>query len=108
MATLRGFEPLTLCVTGTRADQLHYRAKWLRWLELNQLPRDNETRDLTACPLCYVVASERFERCLLVMSQMSYHCSTLAICVSHFVDILYQKIEKISNFGSSLRIRTET
>lgn len=26
-----------------------------------------------------MVASERFERCLLVMSQMSYLCSTLAI-----------------------------
>ena len=25
-------------------------AIWLRWLESNQLPKDNETRDLTVCP----------------------------------------------------------
>ena len=52
---------------------------WEQRKESNLLLKDNETRDLTVCPLCYVVASERFERCLLVMGQMSYLCSTLAI-----------------------------
>ena len=28
-------------------------AIWEQWLESNQLLKDNETRDLTACPHCY-------------------------------------------------------
>lgn len=74
-------------------------------------------RYLTRCALCYNALPLSYSASgrdrirtynPLILSQEQYICCTHLRGFPHFVNILYTKFTKISNFGSSLRIRTET